>query len=284
MGEIKGVSTKNSDGNCDTPASLFDLRRTSTAIAQSLTTPPYGVLRTGLVIQTLGLFTVRHGNIERGKPGNRALRLLTFLLCVEDHSAGKDYIAECLWPGNRHGLNNLHAASHDLRGWLGDGSLLKFQAGEYILDSSDLDADRFESHCIRGRRLQETNPSGGLAEYWQALKLYHGPFIPRVVDLEWVNERRLRLELMFCEAAIAYAEWSLASRNFKAALSLSSAVLEINPAREDAVRARMAALARMGRRSEAVILFGDFKSYLSRELQCRPDPATQALVEQISDA
>lgn len=228
-------------------------------------------------VRSLGCFQVSVKGRSLSRPGGRAARLFKYLLCARDHRAQKDEIAETLWPDDSNGLKNLHAAAHDVRAWLGDGALLSFSYSEYGLNSCGIDADEFDELIGRARAFWSTDPVSGRDYYQAALVIYRGPLLPDELYAEWITTRRQRLQERFIEAALKVGNCLLNENDLEGALAVTAEISEIDEAIEDAVRLEMEALARLGRRGQALRRFERLRSFLDRELHCRPDPATEAV-------
>ena len=71
------------------------------------------------------------------------------------------------------------------------------------------------------------------------------------------------------------------ARNPAAAVALLAPVISANPLNEPAHRAMMRALARSGRRSEALIVFERLREVLARELAAEPEPQTRRLYQEL---
>jgi DNA-binding SARP family transcriptional activator len=199
------------------------------------------------------------------------------LLSTWGHSAPKDYIAENLWPEDLNGLRNLHAAVHDLREWLGEDSLVRFQDSQYSLAGCEIDADIFEERILRGRKVWSLDRAAAIESYSAAISIYAGHFLPGELYAEWIVQRRKQLGEQFIEGGIKLADAALATQDFENALELTSGVRALDEAREDAVRIEMRALAGLGRRAEALRRYEGLKGYLDREFKCKPDPATETV-------
>jgi DNA-binding SARP family transcriptional activator len=203
--------------------------------------------------------------------------LFKYLLCARNHTAPKEEIAETLWPDDPNGFKNLHAAAHDVRTWLKAAGHLVYSSSEYSLDSFAIDADDFERTVQYGRARWPTNPAAGRQAYEAAVLTYGGPFLPDELYAGWVVTRRERLEARFIEAALKVARCFLDECDPEPALELAIRVSEIDEGIEDAVRLEMEALARLGRRSQALRRYEKLKLFLNRELHCRPDAATETV-------
>jgi len=196
---------------------------------------------------------------------------------MPSHHAPKDEIAEALWPEDANGVKNLHAAAHDVRGWLGDGALLAYSSSEYSLQSCSIDIDEFEQLAKRGRGLWAADPASALDYYRAALLIYRGPFLPDELYAEWITTRRHRLQERFVDAALKVGRCLLDENDPEGALELAVEISQLDEAIEDAARLEMEALARLGRRGQALRRFERLRLFLNREFHCRPDPATEAV-------
>ncbi len=228
-------------------------------------------------VWALGSFQVRVRGVLRPPPPRRAARLFKYLLCSGGHSVGRDRLAASLWPDDANAIGSLHIAVHEVREWLGEMSVLRFEASEYRLVLCQLDADLFESQIVQARRLRATRPAEALEKYHIALSLYAGPLLGDEGDTDWVTYRRGELEQEFMEAAIFLAGDSLERSDVWRALELADRVCRLDPAREDAVRIQMQALAVLGRRSEALRCYARLQAFTRQEFDCDPDPATVAV-------
>lgn len=243
--------------------------------------PPAGE-PTQLTVQSFGGLRAWAGRTELHAPRVRAARLFNFLLAIRSHEAPKEVIAESLWPGDANGRNNLRAALHDCRLWLGDRFLIDSEHTVLRLLVYSLDADDLEAKVTTARHMRDE--AFALAEYRQAVALYKGPFLPNENDVDWIRRRRDELDSLFIESALAVANNELRSYQFTAAVEVATRVCRIDEAREDAVRIQMRALAGMGLRAAALRRYARLDAYLVRELSCTPDPATRALRYALADS
>lgn len=228
-------------------------------------------------VEALGCFRVTVTGRLLQRPSGRAGRFFKYLICAPNHRAPKEEIAEMLWPDDGNGVKNLHAAAHDLRTWLGHGEFLVYRSSEYSLDSCGIDADDFERTTQHARAIWPANRSAGRDAYKAAVLIYGGPLLPGDPYPEWIAVRRQRLEGRFVEAALKVTRCLLDENDAEAALELAVRVSDLDQAIEDAVRLEMEALTRLGRRAQALRRFEQLRSFLDRELHCRPDPATEAI-------
>ena len=237
-----------------------------------------------LATRTLGWFEVRlDGRILPPPPG-RGARLLRLLLSTRGHALPKECIAETLWPDSPTAIANLHAAARDVRRWMGIAEGLVYERELYALTVRDIDADRFETEISSARTLRRADPSQAGRRYQAALAIYEGPFLPEETGLDCVNSRRVQLEVWFAEAAMFVGTAALENGELDAALDLGTRVSDLDETREDAARLQMRALASLGRRAEALRRFERLRLILGRELGCHPDPATQAILEEVAGA
>jgi DNA-binding SARP family transcriptional activator len=234
-------------------------------------------------VRTLGEFDARVGSFRLVEPSSRPERLYRLLLSHSGHKAPKELIADALWPGHVNGMNNLHAAVHDLRLWLGSSAFLQMSGAHYGLRHHVIDADSFESSALAARRQGTSNPRDALTAYERALSQYTGAFLPYDLYSEWVVRRRDELEQTYIEASLSAARIAISMKEYERGLALAAPAFVLDNAREDVARLIMLALASLGRRAEAVRLFGRLKDHLNSEIGCMPDPATEALRARIVD-
>jgi DNA-binding SARP family transcriptional activator len=227
-----------------------------------------------LEVSTFGRLTVRRGSEHLNSPPQRASRLLNYLLCQPKHSATKNSIAQGLWPEYVTAAKNLHAAAHDLRKWAGDVSVLEYADERYSL-SAHIDVDDFEELLAAAWRRPRTETAAACEQLEAAVEIYSGPFLAGD-NSSWAGYRRSRLEGHLCDALVSLSRFALERDSAEQALKWVERAAEVLPQREDTLRMRMRALAALGRRSEAMLLFRDFRANLRSELGCEPDPMTIA--------
>jgi adenylate cyclase len=96
---------------------------------------------------------------------------------------------------------------------------------------------------------------------------------------EWLDAERTRLETLALEARLRLATAAMAQDGMEHAVAHARQAIVLDPFREDAHRLLMTALARMGRRTEALRCYEALVRDLARELGVTPDERTRTLAE-----
>lgn len=119
-----------------------------------------------------------------------------------------------------------------------------------------------------------------IACYEEAVRLYHGDFLPERRYEDWTSAMRERIQVMALGAMTTLAELIFAS-NLLESLRLTQRVLTIDPVWEDAYRVQMRAFAAQGNRPLALRTYARCVENLEKEFGVEPLPETQALYEDI---
>jgi DNA-binding SARP family transcriptional activator/TolB-like protein len=98
---------------------------------------------------------------------------------------------------------------------------------------------------------------------------------------EWLGAERERIETLALEARLRLAAVAMAQDAMEQAVAHARQAIALDPFREDAHRLLMTALARMGRRTEALRCYETLVRDLKRELGVAPDECTRMLAEEL---
>jgi non-specific serine/threonine protein kinase len=201
--------------------------------------------------------------------------LLALLAIRHGAAVDRDWLAGTLWPESSQSaaLANLRRSLTDLRQRLGSQAA-RLTATPHTL-CLDLAGAAVDLLTFDAALHQEA-----AASLETAIALYRGPLLEGCVE-EWVlAERQAReeayLRALEClsEQAARAGDWEVAARHLRRAVA-------VDPLRETAQRALMAALAASGNYAAATMAYRDLRLRLHRELHVEPDPATRALFEQL---
>lgn len=119
-----------------------------------------------------------------------------------------------------------------------------------------------------------------IACYEEAVRLYHGDFLPERRYEDWTSAMRERLQVLALTTMTTLAEL-IFSTNLLEALRLTQRVLTIDPVWEDAYRVQMRAFAVQGNRPMALRTYARCVENLEKEFGVEPLPETQALFDAI---
>jgi DNA-binding SARP family transcriptional activator len=131
----------------------------------------------------------------------------------------------------------------------------------------------------RARALGEDR-EGGIEVLRQAVHLYSGPFAP-LLDSDWAQSYRLRLEERFTETATRLNRQLLRQADYAAAIEVSERLLESDPYSETAVYQLMHALSALGDRDSAIRTYRRYSDLLELELGIKPGHEIQQLHSEI---
>src|SRR6266702_3942943 len=154
--------------------------------------------------------------------------------------------------------------------------LVRFEEGFLSLpDHVVVDVERFEGSVAAARRARDAEA------YRSALAVYRGDLLPDDPYEEWAIGRREELRRTFVAASLELAELLEARAELDEAALVLGRVIAVEPANEQAHRARMHALALAGRRHDALEQYERLREALAGELGVEPDLATVDLHERI---
>ena len=205
--------------------------------------------------------------------------LLAFMVCAAGKPQSREKLTTLLWGSSfeTQARQNFRQALVRLRRVLGEGMLIGTAATISLVPTLvACDVALFEE-LIR---------DGSWAKLAEAVDLYGGQFLADISVVEeawvdWLREERQRLEDLAVYAMVRYAEHEFDLGHQERALAVAKRAISIDNLREDAHRWVIAALAALGRRSEALKHYAHFASLLRRELGVEPDSATRALAAEL---
>lgn len=287
------------DGTSDEgyAAAASDSPFDSAGTASEAANPAPGSQPDSLTVNALGTLEI----LRAGRPvpadawrHSRPRELLLYLL-AQPEGRTREQIGLDFWPDASAAQvkNNFHVTLHHLRKAVGRAELILHEQGRYRVDAAagvEFDATRFEQLAGRAlRRLRKAAPRG-LAEdsvdeaarvLDEVLTSYRGPFLQGEVAGDWhlaIRERLARLHLDALQALGTYRE-ARGENGIAAAHYMQ--LVAADSLHEDGVRGLMRALARDGRRTEALRAFERFEKELATELDSAPDDESQQLAARI---
>jgi DNA-binding SARP family transcriptional activator len=235
-------------------------------------------------------------------PGSITISLLgTFQLFIDNQhlsiSPGsnrrllRNELLEQLWPEQDpalagQSLNSLVYQLHRrLRQKVAEISIITYDNGYYHLSAPEnvsIDIDYFEDWQQRARQaLRLGDVEQGLSYCEQALMLYRGDLCcdTNIASVQVILERE-RLRANFLDLLAYLADYYL-HQNPTQALTYIHRLLNQDPCREDAHRQAMRCYMRLGARAQALRQYQFCNQILASEFGAKPEPATEALFEQI---
>lgn len=243
----------------------------------------------GLAFTLLGGFSVRRGSWRPDDAAwerRVAQRLVRFLLLHRNRAISEDEILETFWP-ERHldrARRSLHVAISRAR------RVLDTPDAETIIHTTDrtyrlrlrpgdsVDADEFDAAARAG--LAESG-IGRTPLLERAASLWKGEPLPEERYTDWAISWRERLTDLHGAVLSSLADESLNRGDPIGAGLRARELVEIDPFNEGAHRRLMVALARSGRRHQAIRQFVACRRVLVEQLGVEPATETQRLQQRI---
>jgi len=247
-----------------------------------------------LKFKSFGRFEViRQGKIIPAEewPQRKAETLLKILLIERGRVFTQDQLIEALFPDLNadKAARNLHRRISELRHIL-EPHLQKGTESHYIVRAgiggycfSDkapcwLDTEEFQKHCHIARKLANTDRwSQALDHYQQAISIYRGDYLAEDLYEEWSLGPREHWRELYLEALLHMAQCHARLKQFSQALECCQRVLEREPYRESAYRAKMLYHYYAGDPLEALKTFDACVQALKAQLDVEPAQETEEL-------
>jgi predicted ATPase/DNA-binding SARP family transcriptional activator len=235
----------------------------------------------------LGPLEVVHDGQAVRITGPRERALLAALLLRPGEVVSADRLIDLLWgddaPGNA--PNALQAVVTRLRKALGPHGrdLLVTRTPGYALavGRDQLDAARFERLLARASGLLQHDPATASNLLGQALDLWRGPALQELADHDLIQHEIARLEELRLAALEDRIQAELALGGHSEVVGELQTLAATHPLRERLQGALMLALYRSGRQADALEVYQQTRVVLGEELGVDPEPALQALHQQI---
>ncbi|MBM3268394.1 MAG: winged helix-turn-helix domain-containing protein [Candidatus Sericytochromatia bacterium] len=252
--------------------------------------------RVALDIRCLGAFRLALGTAVIPPEAFRrrhALAILKALLVRDDRAIHRDELLALLWPETppekaRHLLATaMHSLRRALVGQGGEPLELVRRVGDfYEFDRAvphTLDLRDFRHMAATGDRLAKRDRAEeALVAYRRAAALYAGPLYQDDPASEWCEPARAHFHDLHIGVLRGAAQICLDAGDLEAAIDCYRTALRSDHALEDLHVALMRALARAGRRIEAIRQFRELCAILEREFDTIPLPETRRLYDEIS--
>jgi len=232
-----------------------------------------------LEVQLLGGFAVQaEGAAVTGFESRKARAVLAQLALQSPRPVSRDRLAQMFWPDleSEGARRNLRQVVFNLRTALGRAArsmVVDPQEVRLAAAGVAVDALQFE---VAARQGLENRGSASLAGLESALDLYRGDLLAGLTLRgaeryeEWRERERARLHELAAEVAREALRRSEADGQLETALGFARRLAELDPLSEEACRARMRLLSRLGRRAQALEEYGGFAERLRRELDVGP--------------
>jgi DNA-binding SARP family transcriptional activator len=212
-----------------------------------------------------------------GRASNRTRELLVFLLA---HPPGptKEQVGVAFWPDatTEQVKNAFHVTLHRLRKLLGGPESVVADGARYrVAVPHAIDSVRFENEMNAALR---TNDASRLE---RAVAMYGGDFLQGEDAGEWCLPIRARLRQLHLRGLFALGQLHESRARYTDAAEVYSRVLSRDPFHEPAARQLMICHARLGSRSESLLVYRQLEQRLRADLQAMPEPETATLFDRL---
>jgi len=211
------------------------------------------------------------------RAANRVRELLVFLLA---HPKGptKEEVGVAFWPDatGEQVKNAFHVTLHRLRKLLGRSDAVVVDGARYVVAIPHVvDSRRFEDEVTAALRQND------VARLERALALYTGDFLQGEDAGEWCLPIRAQLRQLHLRGLFALGQAHESRGRFTDAAETYARVIARDPFHEPAARQLMICRARLGDRSESLLVYRQLEQRLRDDLQAAPEPETATLYRRL---
>lgn len=228
-------------------------------------------------------------------PQRKTQTLLKVLLTERGRVFTQDQLIEYLFPelDPQKALKSLHGRISELRHLLEPGLkkgrdsqyILRVEGGGYCFSKEvpcRLDTEEFEKHCEIAQELVDTHRwLQALERYRRGIDLHRGPYLAEDLYEEWSLAPREHWRGIYLRALAQLAECQARLGQYLQAIDSCHRIIELEPYRESAYRAKMLYHYYAGERLEAQKTYRACMKVLKDELEVKPSQETQELYELI---
>lgn len=232
-------------------------------------------------LQLMGAFDLQIDGDRIVQFPRKAKAMLAYLALDGGHAPSREVIGDLLWPNSAPAQmrDSLRQALFVVRRKLDPaGDRLDLHDGIPLITPDFVDCDAW--HIPANDELKSIDWLRSVDAAYSGPLLKNFPPISEGFD-EWLGIARAGLEERALQALGRLVDTALDTAQLAEAVRLSERMMSIDPLREDTHRRLLTALAKDGRRSDALQQFASIRDLLERELQIDPSPETSALAAQI---
>ena len=242
-----------------------------------------------LKIFTLGRFAIlKDGKLIRfsRKVQQKPLAMLKALIALGGKEVEEEQISDILWPDADGDMAHQSWATtlHRLRQLLGEEKVLQRQEGRLTLDNTYcwVDAWAFERILEQVEaRWKEGQKDGAIKLTEKAIELYKGPFLGQKIEELWAMSPSERLRSKFFRGVKRIGLFCQERGEWDKAIDCYQKGLEVDNLAEEFYQGLMTCYQRLGRRSEALLVYSRCKKVLSTALGISPSPKTESIHREI---
>jgi DNA-binding SARP family transcriptional activator len=225
-----------------------------------------------------GFKAATNDGLEIRLPRNASKILLAYLALNPGIPHGREKLAALLWSesDDREAKASLRQALTSLLHALSDdgGTILSIERQSISLISGSVASDVGDFLSLARSRLEE--------DWERAAGLYRGALLEGLTTRheaceDWISGERASLKDVFLDILEKLLAARITANSLEPALQVVEQIIAHDAFNEDAQRAKIALLYRLGRRGSALRHYQDWRRSLARELGVEPDIETQRL-------
>jgi TolB-like protein/Tfp pilus assembly protein PilF len=233
-------------------------------------------------IELLGGACLRAGDtVLSGPPSQRhRIALLTLVVDAWPHPLSRDRAIAILWPERDDAAARrlLNLSVHVLRNALGEG-VLQSVGGGLAFDPAGVSCDL---HLLRAEILAGNAPQVARLGARTLLEGFH--LAESAEFMQWLDIRRSELASEYARALAAMADAAARQGDTQGAVAVCRRLVAADPHSGEHARRLMRALDAAGDRGAAIRHAAEHARRLRDELEVPPDPAVEALAEELRRA
>lgn len=245
------------------------------------------------IVNTLGKFQIIHDDVVLDDDGIRSpmvTKLLLFMLAHREQTLTTDEISVALWqeeevdnPANA--LKNLmYRLRATLKKYFGDVEFITTSRGSYCWNSEielKVDAEQFKELINMAKEEEGENNALAICYYEEAIRLYQGDFMPKLVELHWVVTLNTYYHSMYLSAIKGLAELYIEAKMFDELENICNEALTIDNVDEQLHYYLIYARVKNHKQQLAMQSYEKACEILNKELGVRNSEKLQEIYEEI---
>jgi DNA-binding SARP family transcriptional activator len=244
-----------------------------------------------LTINTLGKFQVTDGKFVVGDGSIRSLmmtKLFMYMVLYRDKTLTTEDIADALWQeeetDNPAGAlkNLMYRLRRNLNSYFGDYEFILTDRASYRWNPQipiNLDIERFEKLIAAAK--QENVYENAILKYEQAIALYQGDFMIRLLDLHWILSLNTYYHSLYLSCVKGLAELYVKTEQYEKLERLCSDALKLENADEQLYCYQIEARMRRGEISLALESYEKAREIMEKELGIRKTTVLNKVYEEL---
>ena len=232
-------------------------------------------------LQLLGRFRLTSADGRDASPRSaKARALIGYLALSSGGAADRARLSGLLWSEGADAKASLRQCLRELRLTLDEAGIVAISADAHriILDLEELAVDALEVR--RRSRLAAPGDVEGIAELW-AGELLADVDVGEPEFEQWLATEQMALRVDACRGLEQALGAGMATGDLERTIRTTQALLVVDPTHEEAHRTLIRAHGQRGDIAAAVRQYEACKGALRRQLDIRPSPETEALLQEL---